>query len=77
MISVRAIATRDLARAWAVSAVEILFAEGDPFEGKVRRHELKKEIELAVLKNLVTHDEPDLSEREFQACVERARVTTP
>jgi hypothetical protein len=65
--------TREQARVWAATAVEILWDAGDPFDGEVRRHELKKEIELAVLRKLVTHDEPDLTEREFAECVAQAR----
>lgn len=77
MISVKAVATRELAKIWAGTAVEILFEAGDPFMGEVKRHELKREIELEVLRKLVTTDEPDLTEKEFADCIARAKATTP
>lgn len=64
--------TREQAKVWAQCAVEILFEAGDPFMGEVPRWELKREIELAVLRKLIDGQEPDLSEREFQACVRAA-----
>ena len=64
--------TRQQAKVWAQTAVEILFEAGDPFMGEVPRWELKRELELAILRKLIDGDEPDLSEREFQACVRNA-----
>jgi hypothetical protein len=66
---IESLPTRQQAKVWARTAVEILFADGDPFMGEVPRRELKREIELAVLRKLVTHDTPDLTEAEFQTCV--------
>lgn len=64
--------TRQQAKVWAQTAVEILFEAGDPFMGEVPRWELKREIELAVLLKLINGQEPDLSEAEFQTCVRNA-----
>ena len=65
--------TREQARVWAQCAVEILFEAGDPWMGEVPRWELKRELELAILPKLIMGAEPDLTEREFGACVDRAR----
>ena len=65
--------TREQAKVWAQTAVEILFDAGDPFMGEVPRWELKRELELSILRKLIDGDEPDLTEREFSACVDRAR----
>jgi hypothetical protein len=65
--------TRQQAKVWAQTAVEILFDAGDPFMGEVKRWELKREIELAILLKLINGEEPDLSEREFDDCVRAAR----
>jgi hypothetical protein len=65
--------TREQAKVWAQIAVETLFAEGDPFMGEVLRWELKRELELAILLKLINGDEPDLTEREFNDCVQNAQ----
>lgn len=64
--------TRQQAKVWAQTAVEILFDNGDPFMGEVPRWELKRELELAILRKLIDGQEPDLTEREFGACVRAA-----
>lgn len=58
----------------SVMAVEILFSTGDPFKGKVDRDSLVKEIERATLKKLVECNTDVLTEEEFQACVEAAKL---
>lgn len=58
----------------SVMAVDILFSTGDPFKGKVDRDSLVKEIERATLKKLVTYNTDILTEEEFQACVEAAKL---
>lgn len=58
----------------SVTAVEILFSAGDPFKGKVDRDSLVKEIERATLKKLVECNTDVLTEEEFQACVEAAKL---
>lgn len=58
----------------SVMAVEILFSTGDPFKGKVDRDSLVKEIEQATLKKLVEYNTDFLTEEEFQACVEAAKL---
>ena len=58
----------------SVMAVEILFSAGDPFKGKVNRDSLVKEIEQATLKKLVEYNTDVLTEEEFQACVESAKL---
>ena len=58
----------------AVMAVDILFSTGDPFKGKVDRDSLVKEIEQATLKKLVAYNTDVLTEEEFQACVEAAKL---
>lgn len=65
--------TREQAKVWARTAVEILYEAGDPFMGEVLRWELKRELELAILRKLIDGLEPDLTEREFNQCVEAAR----
>ena len=65
--------TREQAKVWAGIAVETLFAEGDPFMGAVLRWELKRELELAILLKLINGQEPDLTEREFNDCVQNAQ----
>ena len=65
--------TREQAKVWARTAVEILYEAGDPFMGEVLRWELKRELELAILRKLIDGLEPDLTEREFNRCVEAAR----
>jgi hypothetical protein len=65
--------TRQQAKVWARTAVEILFEAGDPFMGEVLRWELKRELELAILLKLINGQEPDLSEREFNECVQNAK----
>ena len=71
--TLQSLPTREQARVWAQTAVEILFDAGDPFMGEVPRWELKRELELSILRKLIDGDEPDLTEREFSACVDRAR----
>ena len=71
---IESLPTRQQAKVWARTAVEILFADGDPFMGEIKRWELKREIELAVLRKLVTDDTPDLSESEFNECMRLART---
>lgn len=58
----------------SVMAVDILFSTGDPFKGKVDRDSLVKEIEQATLKKLVECNTDVLTEEEFQACVEAAKL---
>ena len=58
----------------SVMAVEILFSTGDPFKGKVDRDSLVKELEQATLKKLVAYNTDILTEEEFQACVEAAKL---
>lgn len=58
----------------SVMAVDILFSTGDPFKGKVDRDSLVKEIERATLKKLVECNTDVLTEEEFQACVEAAKL---
>jgi hypothetical protein len=41
--------------------------------GEVLRWELKRELELAILLKLINGDEPDLTEREFNDCVQNAQ----
>lgn len=62
------------ARFWAATAVEILYSEGDPFRGKVDRKKLETEIEAATLLALVTRDEPDLTEAEFEQCLSNSKL---
>lgn len=66
--------TLDHADQMSAMAVDILFAEGDPFGGKVNRDSLVKEIRQATLKKLVTEDSDFLDEEEFQACVKAATI---
>lgn len=66
--------TIEHAEAAAEMAVDILFAEGDPFSGKVRRDSLVKEIRLATLTKLVIDDEDVLSEEEFNTCISAASI---
>jgi len=56
-------------------AVEILFSGGDPFDGKVDRVRLQKEIRQATLVKLVTQESDLLEESEFQQCLAAARVS--
>lgn len=65
--------TMEHASTMAEMAVDILFAEGDLFKGKVNKDSLVKEIQAATLKKLVTEDSDFLSEEEFQACLENAK----
>lgn len=58
----------------SVMAVDILFSTGDPFKGKVNRDSLVKELEQATLKKLVEYNTDVLTEEEFQACVEAAKL---
>lgn len=58
----------------SVMAVDILFSTGDPFKGKVDRDSLVKELEQATLKKLVEYNTDILTEEEFQACVEAAKL---
>ena len=69
--------TLELAALWAETAVDILFSEGDPFNGSVRRDSLVAEVRAQILKGLVLNDEPDLTEEEFAGCVSRARAAGP
>lgn len=65
--------TMEHASTMAEMAVDILFAGGDLFKGKVNKDSLVKEIQAATLKKLVTEDSDFLSEEEFQACLENAK----
>lgn len=67
--------TMDHATEMSTMAVDILFSEGDPFGGKVDRDSLVKEIKQATLKKLVTEESDFLTEEEFQACVNAAKIS--
>jgi len=66
--------TMDHATEMSTMAVDILFSEGDPFGGKVNRDSLVREIKQATLKKLVEEDSDFLTEAEFQACVNAAKI---
>ena len=66
--------TLDHAEELSIIAVEILFAEGDPFGGKVDPIRLREEIRQATLKKLVIEDEDILDESEFGACIKAATL---
>lgn len=64
------------AKFWAETAVDILFSDGDPFAGKIDRLKLETEIEAATLLALVTRDEPEITEEEFQQCLSNSKIST-
>lgn len=66
--------TMEHATKMAEMAVDILFSDGDPFNGTVDKDSLEQEIKLATLKRLVTVDDDLLSEEEFQSCILAAQL---
>jgi len=64
----------DLARFWAKTGSEILFAESDPFQGKVDREKLEENLYNEILRKIIDHETTDLTENEFKTCVELSKL---
>lgn len=61
--------TTGTAKYWAKLGTDVLFSESDPFAGRVCKVTLEKELYKKILRNLVTSDTHDLTEKEFQECI--------
>lgn len=65
--------TNDVARYWAKTGAEVLFAEKDLFDGQVSKEKLEDNLYLQILKNLLESDTSDISEDQLQDCIERSK----
>ena len=66
--------TAETALFWAKTGADILFSESDPFDGKVSREVLEKNLYDEILRKLVDHDTTELTEEEFKKCVELSKL---
>jgi hypothetical protein len=62
--------TVELAKYWAKTGADILFEEKDPFQGQVSKEKLEQNLYNQILINILEHETSDLSEEQFQMCVE-------
>ena len=70
----RTIPTITHANELARTAVEILFSESDPFDGKVDRILLENNIAEHLIINLVTNDSDQLTELQFMECIAKSTI---
>jgi len=68
--------TIEVAKYWAKTGAEVLFAEKDPFDGLVDQEILENELYNQILRNIVDHNTSDISEGQLQKCIEDAREKT-
>lgn len=61
--------TIDVAKYWAKTGVDVLFAEADPFDGEVNRDTLEENLYQQILINIVDHNTSDVSEEQLQECI--------
>jgi len=66
--------TSELARFWAKTGTDILFDGTDPFQGSVSREKLEQNMYNQILINILEHETSDLSEEQFQKCVELSKI---
>lgn len=66
--------TSELARFWAKIGTDILFDGTDPFQGTVSREKLEANMYNQILINILEHETSDLSEEQFQKCVELSKI---
>lgn len=70
----RNVPTIDYANCLAKEAVDILFSESDPFNGKVDKTLLESAIAGYLLINLVLNNSDELTEIQFMDCIARATI---
>jgi len=66
--------TLEQAKAQAEFLSQVLYEDGDPFDGLVDKDTLVKEVEFATLKKLVQEDSDILTEPEFNECIQKAKL---
>ena len=63
-------------KAHAGFMIDILFEDGDPFNGLVDRDTLVQEVRTATLKKLLIEDDDLLTEEEFNECIKNAKLAS-
>lgn len=66
--------TSELAKYWAKTGADILFDGTDPFKGCVSKEKLEENLYNQILINILEHETSDLSEEQFQKCVELSKI---
>jgi len=65
--------TEDTARCWAKTGTDILFSESDPFDCKVSKEKLERNLYNRILINLVDLETPEVSEVQLKECIELSK----
>jgi hypothetical protein len=65
--------TTETAMFWAETGTDVLFDEGDPFNGEVSKETLKLNIYNRILINIIDHETYDISEAQLQECINNSK----
>jgi len=65
--------TEEVARYWAKTGAEVLFAEKDMFNGTVSKEKLETNLYEQMIVNLLELDTSDISEEQLQHCIELSK----
>lgn len=66
--------TLELAKFWARTGTEILFESADPFDGQVSKEKLEANLLNQILENILKHETTDISEEQFQKCIDLSKI---